>query len=209
MSELHDRLRTARAAAGFRSATAAAERFGWATATYTQHENGTRGIKADRAADYARAFNVEEQWLLFGKGSGPKEFREIPASRPTRATGFSEPDVVPFTPPPGDGNDAITAAADAATARGDALYRITVNYPDLFLLAGDVIVTSLRPTGLREGLVVVTYADGQTGSAVTRIRRSLRGMIVHPFGEKTDPGTPAIMGAVTGVLRTFDDASAD
>ncbi|MES2173872.1 MAG: hypothetical protein V4523_07980 [Pseudomonadota bacterium] len=40
-------------------------------ATYTQHENGTRGFPAKRAPQYAKRFKVSEEWLLYGKGDEP------------------------------------------------------------------------------------------------------------------------------------------
>lgn len=69
------RLRQAREASGFRSANAAAIRFGWSVHTYGQHENGTRGL-ARAAAKYAKAYKVSEGWLLTGEGVGPGAGRD-------------------------------------------------------------------------------------------------------------------------------------
>lgn len=66
-----DRLKAARVAAGYSSAAEAAEAMGLANATYTQHENGIRGIPKDKAPIYARRFKVSEEWLLYGKGGKP------------------------------------------------------------------------------------------------------------------------------------------
>lgn len=63
-----ERLRRARVDAGFATAADAARRFGWSPSTYTSHENDTRGLKAEVAARYARAFRVSPEWLLFGRG---------------------------------------------------------------------------------------------------------------------------------------------
>lgn len=69
--EIGERLKQARIAAGFKSARAAAEALGVPTATYTQHENGRRGI--GREADvYVRRFRVSLDWLMFGKGPAPR-----------------------------------------------------------------------------------------------------------------------------------------
>lgn len=62
------RLKKAREDAGYSSASAAAEALGVPLATYTQHENGRRGIPRDAAPQYARRFKVPEEWLLYGKG---------------------------------------------------------------------------------------------------------------------------------------------
>lgn len=75
------RLKRARIAAGFEHAKDAAESMGVPVSTYLGHENGSRGIPAKRATQYARRFRVSEQWLLYGKGEGvhdqTDESREI------------------------------------------------------------------------------------------------------------------------------------
>lgn len=58
------RLRAARQKAGYETASAAAEAFGWKDAGYRHHENGTRGFGADAAKRYGRAFRVKPGWLL-------------------------------------------------------------------------------------------------------------------------------------------------
>ena len=61
-----DRLKKAREDAGFAKAIDAANRFGWAPPTYYGHENGSRGLTAEAAQIYARAFRVPADWLLWG-----------------------------------------------------------------------------------------------------------------------------------------------
>lgn len=71
MSDLQSiRLREARQAAGFESASDAAREFGWQTSTYIHHENGTRAFPVEVAKRYARAFRVNAAWLLGLEGSG-------------------------------------------------------------------------------------------------------------------------------------------
>jgi phage repressor protein C with HTH and peptisase S24 domain len=67
MSTPAERLRRARTAAGYATAAEGAARAGVKYYTYVQHENGTRGIPADRAEAYGRAFGVEPQWILYGR----------------------------------------------------------------------------------------------------------------------------------------------
>lgn len=62
--EMADRLRKARIAAGYDSASAAVRAYGWNGPAYTHHENGTRGITVEAAKRYARAFRVNPGWLL-------------------------------------------------------------------------------------------------------------------------------------------------
>lgn len=66
--EVGQRLKEARKRAGFRTAKEAAESLGVAYPTYSQHENGTRGILRE-AELYARRFKVSLDWLLRGKGA--------------------------------------------------------------------------------------------------------------------------------------------
>lgn len=73
-----NRLKNARAAAGFGSAREAALAMDIPYETYAQHENGGRGFRADRAAVYARRFRTSPEWLLYGKGDAPAA-----ASEPT------------------------------------------------------------------------------------------------------------------------------
>lgn len=63
-----ERLKAAREKAGFRSAGAAAEQFGWTASAYRHHENGTRGFGLDAAKKYGRAFKVKPGWLLAMEG---------------------------------------------------------------------------------------------------------------------------------------------
>ena len=67
--DMHERLKSARQKAGFRTASDAADRFGWSQPTYRSHENGTRGLTIDTAKVYAQAFRVEPAWLAFGDES--------------------------------------------------------------------------------------------------------------------------------------------
>lgn len=64
------RLKEARIARGFRTAKDACLFFGWNLASYTQHENGTRGI-GRQSKKYADGLRVSEAWLLTGEGQGP------------------------------------------------------------------------------------------------------------------------------------------
>lgn len=60
------RLSESRRKAGFATASEAADRFGWKLSTYLGHENGSRGFRADKAKEYAKAFRVTANWLLYG-----------------------------------------------------------------------------------------------------------------------------------------------
>ncbi|MEM9964977.1 MAG: LexA family transcriptional regulator [Asticcacaulis sp.] len=79
MSDIHERLQQARIRAGYDSALAASKRLGVSYNLYAQHENGTRGYPVAKAQLYARAFGVQLNWLLTGKGDiAAKQAPEIP-----------------------------------------------------------------------------------------------------------------------------------
>ena len=64
---MHERLRSARAQAGFKSARQAALRFGWSVSTYSAHENGQNRFDPEIAKSYGKAFGVSASWLLTGE----------------------------------------------------------------------------------------------------------------------------------------------
>lgn len=70
MSERSERLKAARIAKGFATATDAVRAHGWVEATYLGHENGSRGLGRS-VEKYARAYGTTVGWLLNGEGSPP------------------------------------------------------------------------------------------------------------------------------------------
>ena len=62
-----DRLRQARQAYGYASATKAAEILGTSASTYNAHENGQNAFTPEQAERYASAFGVSPAWLFFGE----------------------------------------------------------------------------------------------------------------------------------------------
>lgn len=82
MSDQHDRLRDARAAAGFATAAEAARAMSIPEGRYAHHENGTRKYKYDAAEQYAAKFGTSAEWLMGGKQKqsaegGPRQSREV------------------------------------------------------------------------------------------------------------------------------------
>lgn len=69
MGESNDRLKSARARAGFKSARAAALRYGWTVSTYASHENGQTPVPQKAAEVYAPKFRTSPAWILTGEGS--------------------------------------------------------------------------------------------------------------------------------------------
>lgn len=80
-----ERLQAARIKAGYPSRADACRVFEWKYPTVANHENGYRGIGPDEARQYARAYHVTPEWLLFGRGAEPKA---SPAQRPIYLRGY-------------------------------------------------------------------------------------------------------------------------
>ena len=64
--EIGQRLRTARFAAGYRSARDFTTQFSIPESTFSQHETGARSIKIDQARQYCEYLRVDLSWLLTG-----------------------------------------------------------------------------------------------------------------------------------------------
>lgn len=69
IKKISTRLKAARKAAGFRSATAFAKEKEIPMSTYSQHENGKRSINSEILIFYCKQFGVQPGWLLSGIGS--------------------------------------------------------------------------------------------------------------------------------------------
>ena len=60
------RLRQARKAAGYKTATAAIHALAWRASTYRAHENGQNNYNPKDAVKYGKAYSVDPAWLLIG-----------------------------------------------------------------------------------------------------------------------------------------------
>lgn len=76
-----NRLKQARAAAGFRSARLTATKKGWKVSTYAAHENGQNEFGPEDAKRYAKAFKVDAGWLLTGDGDEPQHLESSDIAR--------------------------------------------------------------------------------------------------------------------------------
>lgn len=66
-----ERLKTARIAAGFKTAREAADAMGVSKSTYTAHENGQNEFRVAEAKEYARKFNASPVTIMFGPEYDP------------------------------------------------------------------------------------------------------------------------------------------
>ena len=69
--EMAERLKRAREAAGFKTATDAADALGVKRQTYFAHENGTRSIGLESLTMYSRRFKAGFLWLARAEGEPP------------------------------------------------------------------------------------------------------------------------------------------
>jgi hypothetical protein len=82
-SEMNERLRNARIAAGFDSATDAIEYYKWRGSTYRAHENGQNNFNVEYATRYGKAYGVSASWLLLGEG---REGEAIVKRQPSKSS---------------------------------------------------------------------------------------------------------------------------
>lgn len=84
MTDMGDRLKAAREAAGYSSAAKAAEALGIPASTYRSHENGQNEFGAEDAMRYGRKFKTSPGWLLTADGE-----KELDAEVGDSATGMT------------------------------------------------------------------------------------------------------------------------
>lgn len=78
---MNERLRNARLAAGFVSATDAIDYCKWKGSTYRAHENGQNNFNAEYATRYGKAYGVSASWLLLGEVSEGEIFSKKQLSK--------------------------------------------------------------------------------------------------------------------------------
>ena len=201
MTEVAHRLRLAREAAGFASAAEACARHGWTYSTYAGHENGTRGVRLDRLAVYARAFRVSAAWLATGQSAtatAPATPAQDAALHPH--SGLAEPALAPFTPP----NAAIGHSVEALAAALAAGWRHLVfwtsarDFTPYSIAAGDIIAIGTPPRATDGDVVLVTFGDPD--SVTLPAQRAGSGFVLPP-GMALPTGQPAVLGTLALVIR--------
>jgi SOS-response transcriptional repressor LexA len=198
------RLRQARAAAGFQSARQAALAFGWPEATYAQHENGTRGVRADTAQKYAAAFEVSPGWIMHGEGNGPGA-----TNRSDRNT-FQESEVAPFQSATAPHRAALRHVAKLLQphSQHDALFLAAQARPDLYIMRGDVLILDTT-SQTQNGDTVVVQIFSESGEADTELRRLVGNTLIGRPGTARElidrhSNDASIRGRVVGLVRGLD-----
>lgn len=80
-TSMNERLRNARLAAGFVSATDAIDYCKWKGSTYRAHENGQNNFNVEYATRYGKAYGVSASWLLLGEVSEGEIFSKKQLSK--------------------------------------------------------------------------------------------------------------------------------
>lgn len=209
MTDIHDRLRQARQAAGFSSIQGAVDQFGWKYSTYSGHENGSRGLKPEPARRYAKAFGVDASWLLLGKDGGAISPGTDQPQAPVRPLEFSEPTAEPYIARSHTEGRAVTELARhlAPNVRSPALFCLNATHLDFGLMRGDILVVDLKPQPRDGRLALANIADPETGSGLTALCRLFGDLVIYPAAEtrdlpaRTDDETLAILGTVHASMR--------
>jgi transcriptional regulator with XRE-family HTH domain len=135
MGDMGNRLKAARAAAGYPSARAAATKKGWKVSTYAAHENGQNDFKPEDAIKYAKAFKTSPGYLLTG----------VPVPNLGVPTGRGQVAVVEMEMEPVEALKRIRALLRVAAESDD------VNAIQKYIaMAEEIIIKALpKPRGLR------------------------------------------------------------
>lgn len=187
----HERLKAAREAAGYDTASAAAEAMGTSVSTYLQHENGTRGYPATRAQRYARFFRTTPEWLLYGKGERPADSNESVINRVTRLVSvLGEVQAGAWTEVLDETSAEEVVPVYLAGFEGARLFALRIRGPSMDRFYPDgtmVIVCPAAEIGVREGdHVIVRRKQGSLcETTVKEVAKDRDGIVLWP--RSTDP----------------------
>lgn len=154
MSTMHDRLRMAREAAGYRSAGKAAEALGMSKSTYGAHENGQNEFDPQQARTYAKKFNVLAGWLLTGDGEPPVKSR--PAPRKKVDVGDDNIEILEPETRAGAGSGGIDFEPEVTSSNGVTVNQDSVR--DRWFMPSSFVTGQLR---IRQGgaAIIEVYGD--------------------------------------------------
>lgn len=160
--EPSDRLQKARREAGYETAVDAARAFGWGQSTYISHENGTRGLKPDKAAQYAKAFRVQPEWILYGhtkKAAHERGKRTVPlvgyVGAGAAAYFFGDQGQLDDVPAPEGASETTVAVEIRGDSLGALFDRWLVFYDDVRRPVTADQVGRLCVVGLKDGRILI------------------------------------------------------
>lgn len=186
VSTAAERLKAAREAAGYDTASAAAEAMGTALSTYLQHENGIRGFPAPKAQKYARFFRTSPEWLLYGKGEKPAPNGEQVVKRVTRLVPvLGDVQAGAWTEVLEEASSEEVVPVYLAGFEGARLFALRIKGPSMDKFYPDgtmVIVCPAAEIGIREGdHVVVRRRQGAfCETTVKEVAKDRQGIALWP-----------------------------
>ena len=205
-----DRLRAARERAGFATAADGARRLNVPVATYSGHENGSRGLKREVAARYAKAFGVTPEWLLFGSGTSDFLHEGHPAieTEPSLIVVYD----VQASAGPGSFVDDYEAVASRLSFPPDYLRHITTTSPEnLAILSvtgnsmtpslnhGDVVMVDMTKTDASYDGIFVLRVDGLLKVKRVRPARDRESVVLMSDNPRVpDVTVPADAASIVG-----------
>lgn len=126
METIGERIKNAREAAGYTTIAGAAREFEFHKQNLADHEANRRGVDAEMAVRYGRAFGVDAAWLLFGGANRkPRPTQLVPIigkvgadneGRVLLSTGQASGDQAPI--PPGGSNRSAALEVQGHSMRG-------------------------------------------------------------------------------------------
>ena len=171
-------------------------------------KNGYRTLSELFARRFADEFDVANEWLLHGTGTGER----IKATPPG---GAGSPMLLPVLTAPCLGDPRISAAADgslveisgpaavaAAQAQSPYLMRLGVNVHTLGLRKDDLLLMSQRDEGPEHKLVVLQHEEGGAApeQSLLLARRMSKGRYVRAASGRGLRGSSSVVGCCVGVV---------
>lgn len=149
---MNERLTEARKRRGYDTVRAATEAFGWVYQRYYNHEQGLRGIPLDIAQTYARAFQIDPIWLVFGD----KRFAPDWDKRPSLTTAPIVGEVAAGSWVEGDQQAIDQAFFNGPLPAGTLAYRVKGDSMDALFDDGDIVFAAPGDAAnLSNGQVIV------------------------------------------------------
>lgn len=205
MITIHERLRAARAAAGFETAQDVCAAYDWKYSTYVGHENGSRGITTKAAARYASALRVSKNWLIFGVGEMSARSDSLPES-PVAESMNAKHSVEEFHGKTASQTAAIKKLMEATVSdpKSGFLYTVKSAYLDFGLLPGDVLIAA-RGSDPKDGQIIIAIKADQAKAAGERqLFRWIGGQMVPSIqldGAGVDRGGYSVVATVQCSIR--------
>ena len=148
------RLRRARIDAGYSSAQAAADAFGWSSAAYRHHENGTRGFDFSGAQRYGKAFKVTAAWLM-GEGAAPAAPDILPTRGVADGDGAISLKRINLGFAMGDGSNLDDYVEEGTVEFDPNILRMISQSPPHRMLVAHGVGDSMQPTLLDSDMLVI------------------------------------------------------